>query len=98
MSDVTKKIMSGMSLREKIYQTMIMRSEKYIYDDEAAAALKEKPFGGFFVGEEIIGGKAMKGDEVVAAIKRANENSPIPPIICADTEFGIHRTAELGTV
>ena len=84
-----KQMLSQMTLKEKVYQTVIQRSERYIYDDESAEnLLKEKPMGGFFVGEEIIGSKAMKGDDVVRAIERAKKNLKIPPIICADTEFG----------
>ena len=87
--EVIKKIMSEMTLKEKVYQTVIQRSENYIYDDEAAKSqLQDKPMGGFFVGEEIIGSQAMKGDDIIRAIERANKHSKIPPIICADTEFG----------
>ena len=57
--DRIEKMLSEMSTREKVYQTMIQRSEGYIYDDEAEAKLKESPFGGFFVGEEIIGSKVL---------------------------------------
>lgn len=82
-------LISKMTLREKVYQTVIQRSENYVYDDESAKTqLKDKPFGGFFVGAEVIGGKAMQGDDVVRAITRAKEYSKIPPIICADTEHG----------
>ena len=84
-----KEIMSQMTLREKVYQTVIQRSENYLYDEETSQnRLQEKPMGGFFVGEEIIGSQAMKGDDVVRAIQRAHKYSKIPPIICADTEFG----------
>ena len=84
-----KNLMSQMTTREKVYQTVIQRSEKYIYDDESAQSqLSKKQLGGFFVGEEIIGGKAMKGDEILKAIRRAKKYLRIPPIICADTEFG----------
>ncbi len=84
-----QQLLAKMSLREKIYQTMIMRSENYIYDDETAAnTLSSKPFGGFFVGEEIIGSETMKDDEIMRAVRRAQANATIPPIICADTEFG----------
>ena len=84
-----KEMMSQMTVKEKVYQTVIQRSEKYIYDDESATKqLSEKPLGGFFVGEEIIGSKAMKGDDIVNAINRAKKHLKIPPIICADTEFG----------
>ena len=83
-----KKLMSEMSLWEKVNQTVIQRSENYIYDDDAKEKLEKEPFGGFFVGEEIIGSNAVKGDEITRAIKRANANLKIPPIICADTEFG----------
>lgn len=86
--DRIEKMLSGMTTREKVYQTMIQRSEAYIYDDEAETKLKEHPFGGFFVGEEIIGSETMKGDEIIHAVKRAEKYSKIPPIICADTEFG----------
>ena len=87
--DKIKQFLSQMTLKEKVYQTVIQRSERYIYDDQSAEEqLKEKPMGGFFVGEEIIGSKAMKGDDVVRAIGRANKHLKIPPIICADTEFG----------
>ena len=84
-----EKLMSEMTIKEKVYQTVIQRSENYIYDEETAETkLKEYPIGGFFVGEEIIGSKAMKGDDIINAIKRAEKYSKIPPIICADTEFG----------
>lgn len=84
-----KDILSGLTLKEKIYQTIIQRSEQYIYDEQTAQTkLKEQPLGGFFVGEEIIGSKAMKGDDIIDAIKRAQKYSKVPPIICADTEFG----------
>lgn len=86
--EIIKKIMSEMTLKEKVYQTVVQRSENYIYDETAKEKLEAEPFGGFFVGEEIIGSKAMKGDEIIEAIKRADENLKIPPIICADTEFG----------
>lgn len=83
-----KKLIAEMTLKEKVYQTVVQRSENYIYDDLAKEKLEKEPFGGFFVGEEIIGSKAVKGDEITKAIRRANENLNIPPIICADTEFG----------
>lgn len=34
--DFIKKILSTMTLRKKIYQTVIQRSERYIYDDTSA--------------------------------------------------------------
>lgn len=87
--DKIKAILSNMTTKEKVYQTVIQRSENYIYNDEVAEAqLTEKPMGGFFVGEEIIGSQAMKGDDIIRAIQRAKKHSKIPPIICADTEFG----------
>lgn len=89
MEQMIKELMSQMTVREKVYQTVVQRSEKYIYDDKSAEKqLSEKPLGGFFVGEEIIGSNAMKGDSIVAAINRAKKHLKIPPIICADTEFG----------
>ena len=81
-------LLCKLTRKEKIYQTVVSRSEAYLYDDEKAKRLKDEPIGGFFVGEEIIGSKAMKGDDIVQAIKRANGGLDIPPIICADTEFG----------
>ena len=87
--ELIKKIMSQMTLKEKVYQTVIQRSENYIYSDESAEEqLASKQLGGFFVGEEIIGSQAMKGDDIIRAIERAKKYSKIPPIICADTEFG----------
>ena len=87
--EIVKKIMQKMTLREKVYQTVIQRSENYIYDEDTVAEkLEAEPFGGFFVGEEIIGSNAVKGDAITKAIARANKNSKIPPIICADTEYG----------
>ena len=89
MTQVIEEIMSQMTMKEKVYQTIIQRSEKYIYDDASAEKqLLEKPLGGFFVGEEIIGSNAMKGEDIVNAINRAKTYLKIPPIICADTEFG----------
>ncbi len=85
---IVKDLLGKMSLKEKIYQTMIMRSEAYLYDETAATQLEQTSFGGFFVGEEIIGSQAMKGDDIVSAIERAHRYSTVPPIICADTEFG----------
>lgn len=86
---VIEKLMSEMTIKEKVYQTVIQRSENYIYDEQTVETkLKDFPIGGFFVGEEIIGSKAMKGDDIINAIKRAEKYSKIPPIICADTEFG----------
>ena len=86
---IIEKILSEMTTREKVYQTMIQRSENFIYSDEdAETKLKEYPFGGFFIGEEIIGSETMKGDDIIFATKRARKHSKIPPIICADTEFG----------
>lgn len=53
MNSKIKEIMSQMTVRGKVYQTVIQRSEKYIYDDESAEKqLSEKPLGGFFVGSE----------------------------------------------
>ena len=56
-----------MTLKEKVYQTVVQRSENYIYD-EARKKLEKEPFGGFFVGEEIIGSKAIKEDEITRAM------------------------------
>ena len=84
-----KELLAELSLEEKVYQTVIQRSEGYLYDEATAEErLAENPLGGFFVGEEIIGSETMKGDDIVHAIERANRYSKIPPIICADTEFG----------
>ena len=83
-----KELMSQMTLEEKVYQTVI-RMEGSIYDEEQAKSLlQEQPLGGFFVGEEIIGSDSLTGDDLVRAVHRAYEYSKIPPIICADTEFG----------
>ena len=89
MNSKIKDIMSQMTLKEKVYQTVIQRSKNYLYDvSSVEKLLEEKPLGGFFVGEEIIGSDALKGDAVVDAISRAKKLLKIPPIICADTEFG----------
>lgn len=84
-----EKILSEMSLKEKIYQTMIPRSKDYLYDEATAEEkISECQVGGFFVGAEIIDKVRMTGERVIEAIGRANKYLKIPPIICADTESG----------
>lgn len=83
-----KQLLSTLSLREKIYQTIILHDDT-IYDPETTKnKMKTECVGGYFVGEEIIGGNAMKGNDIIEAVKRIKKYSKIPPIICADTEFG----------
>lgn len=88
MTEKISDLLSQMSLREKIYQTMILH-DTFIYDEGTTKDnLENTCFGGYFVGEEIIGGNAIKGDAIIEAVERVNRYSKIPPIICADTEFG----------
>mgnify|MGYP003199496891 CR=1 FL=1 len=83
-----RETLQQLTLREKIFQTMIIHNND-IYDEEKLAKkLKNESLGGFFVGEEIIGSQAIKGDAIIEAVMRINKHSKIPPIICADTEFG----------
>ena len=46
--EIIKKLMSEMTLKEKVYQTVVQRSENYIYDETAKEKLEAEPFGGFF--------------------------------------------------
>jgi len=84
-------ILKKMSLKDKIYQTIVFHADESFYNNDAEFIknfAESKPYGGVFVGEEIIGGKIAVGDEITNAVKRYRENSKYSPIICGDTEFG----------
>lgn len=86
-----KSTVSKMTLKEKIYQTMIIHADEKFYSadsDFLKNYASEYPYGGVFVGEEIIGGAKATGETITNAIKNYNKFAKILPIVCADTENG----------
>ncbi len=94
-------ILAGMSLKEKVYQTVISQSGADFYTSEQEdfeKYVREKPYGAFFVGEEIIGGNKMDAHKIREAIARYNKLAKFPTAFCADTEFGCGYLYEDGSV
>ena len=91
---LVESILENMTLKEKIYQTICHHSgipEKTFYtenEEELKAYAEQHPYGSFFLGEEIIGGNAVKGANIAAAIKRYQKYAKYPALFCGDTEYG----------
>ena len=71
-------ILKKMSLKDKIYQTIVFHADENFYSQDGEFIknfAESKPYGGVFVGEEIIGGKIAVGDEITNAVKRYRENA-----------------------
>lgn len=84
-------MLQRMTLREKIYQTICHHADESFYQSDPQALRRyaqEKPYGAFFVGEEIIGNAPVEGEQVQAAIREYRQVAAIPPLFSADVEFG----------
>src|SRR5580692_5063509 len=81
-----------LTLREKIGQTVIMRSDtllkKNMTDEELVAYLKKYPVGGVFEGGTVIFDSGPTADEIGDNIARLRKASHVPLIICGDMESG----------
>lgn len=88
------ELLGKMTLKEKIYQTICTHSGipvKTFYSEDEQEVKKyaeEHPFGSFFLGEEIIGGNAIRGEKIAKAIERYKKYAKYPPMFCGDTEYG----------
>jgi beta-N-acetylhexosaminidase len=81
-----------LTLREKIGQTVIMRSDslpkKNMTDEELIAYLKKYPVGGVFEGGTVIFDSGPTADKIGDNIARLRKASHVPLIICGDMESG----------
>jgi len=81
-----------LTLREKIGQTVIMRSDsllkKNMTDKDLVAYLKKYPVGGVFEGGTVIFDSGPAAAQIGDRIARLRKASPVPLIICGDMESG----------
>lgn len=82
--DKIDKIMSGMSIDEKISQMLIIQYDSSYVDDNLKNVLKSTPPGGFILMKDNI----TTFDETRKFVSDLNENSKIPLIISIDEEGG----------
>ena len=73
-------MLQRMTLREKIYQTICHHADESFYQSDPQALRRyaqEKPYGAFFVGEEIIGNAPVEGEQVQAAIREYRQAAAV---------------------
>ena len=90
-SKTVQKILREMTLEEKIYQTVCRHADEEFYQSDSGKLKKyaeEKPYGAFFVGEEIIGNAPVEGELIRSSIKKYKQAAKIQPLFSADVEFG----------
>ncbi len=84
-----EKTLKSLSLREKIYQTVVFRATPEFYNPQNAEEFfKRNPVGGVFVGPEVINNEKVTAKTIRESISAFKKASKVLPLFCADFERG----------
>ncbi len=84
-----EETLKQLSLKEKIYQTIVFRATPDFYNVENMENFYQKnPVGGIFVGPEVINSEKISATTIKNSISAFKKQSKILPLFCADFERG----------